>query len=324
MVNVKIRINQPSSSSLEKTFSLCYALYVRFLEVNLLKKPSGRLQKLILRILLRLFLIVAIVFLFSIPRGTEDYLVYGIDQYGSLDADGRSDAMMLLRLDHRNRCIYTVSMARDMFIEQENGRMTKINTVVRGDPNAGGETLSGVVSRNFGLTPDGWVRINFSSLVSVVDALGGVRVTLSAKEARYIDRDAGRYAAHPLAEGECLLTGGQALSFVRCRHLDDDLGRGQRQSRFAAAMAGALSRLRPSEIRALYVSMNHAWRTSLSSAQQAALLFRALFARHYRVIRLQLPFEGTWRYGNQGSVPGILADLPENRKLLAEAFNGTE
>ncbi len=303
-------------------FSLCYAVFVRFSGVNRLKKPSGGLKKILLRVFLGFLVLAALAFVFSMPRGTEDYLVYGIDQYGSLDADGRSDAMMLVRLDHRNRRIYAVTVARDLFIERENGRMAKINTVVRGDPDAGGIALSEVVSRNFGVIPDGWVRVNFSSLVSIVDDLGGVRVTLSAKEARYIDRDAGRYAGHPLSEGECLLTGGQALSFVRCRHLDDDLGRGQRQSRFAAAMAGALSRLRPGEIRALYESMNHAWRTSLSGAQQTALLFRALFARHYRVVRLQLPFGGTWRYGNQGSVPGILADLPENRKLLLSALDG--
>ena len=293
-------------------------------EANFNGKRSGLLRKRFPRVLFWFFILAALVFLFSIPRGTEDYLLYGIDQYGSLNADGRSDAMMLLRLDHRNRRICAVSLARDLFVGRGNGRMAKINTVVRGNPDTGGEALSEIVALNFGVIPDGWVRVNFSSLVSIVDALGGIRVTLSAKEAGYIDRDAGRYAGHPLAEGECLLTGGQALSFVRCRYLDDDLGRGKRQSRFAAAMVNAISHLRPHQIWALYKSMNHAWRTSLPGPRQAALLWRALFARHYRVVRLQLPFEGTWRYGNQGSVPGILADLPENRRLLNAALNGAE
>ena len=285
-----------------------------------LKLPTQPWKKTALRILLGFLLIAAITLLVVMPRGTEDYLIYGIDQYGSLDADGRSDAMMLVRLDHRHHRIFAVSLARDLFIEQENGRKTKINTVVRGNTGEGGDVLCSVIAKNFGIEPDAWVRINFSSLVSVVDALGGVSVQLSAEEARYIDKNAGRYHGYPLSEGVCLLNGGQALSFVRCRHIDDDLGRGQRQSRFVAALKDRLSHLNPFTIRKLYDSMNHAWRTSLSGAQQASLLFRALFARHYPVTRLQIPFEGTWRYGNQGSVPGILADLPENRRLLLSAY----
>ena len=176
-----------------------------------LKLPTQPWKKTALRILLGFLLIAAITLLVVMPRGTEDYLIYGIDQYGSLDADGRSDAMMLVRLDHRHHRIFAVSLARDLFIEQENGRKTKINTVVRGNTGEGGDELCSVIAKNFGIEPDAWVRINFSSLVSVVDALGGVSVQLSAEEARYIDKNAGRYHGYPLSEGVCLLNGGQAL-----------------------------------------------------------------------------------------------------------------
>lgn len=285
-----------------------------------MKRPSRSGGKIALWILGGLLLLFALAFAAVRPRGTEDYLIYGIDQYGSLDADGRSDAMMLVRLDHRQKKIYAVTLARDLFVAREDGRVNKINTIVRGNVDVGGEALLRVIDQNFGVRPDGWVRVNFSSLVSIVDALGGVRVELTAEEARYIDRNAGWYPGYPLSQGECLLCGAQALSFVRCRHLDDDLGRGQRQSRFAAALKEALSGMRIPQLRDLYQSMNHAWRTYLSAGQQSSLLFRALFARRYSVVRLQIPFEGTWRFGNQGSVPGILADLPENRRLLLSAF----
>ena len=272
--------------------------------------------------LLALLAAAFVAFLIVKPRGTEDYFVYGIDQYGSLDADGRSDAMMLVRLDHTRRRIYAVSIARDLFVENEAGRPVKINTVVRGDPDAGGDALAAYAERNFGFKPDAWIRLNFSSLVSIVDAIGGVTLTLSEEEARYVASTAGYWPGYPVRAGECLLCGGQALAFVRCRYLDNDLGRGQRQSRFAAAMVRALSHIPAGRIRALYDSMGHAWRTSLSAPQQAGLLFRAFFARRYEVVRLQIPFEGAWRYGSQGGVPGLIADLPENRRLLQEALSG--
>lgn len=297
---------------------ICKNFGVKRLKKHFRHKPG------ILFFILAILALVILAYLIAKPRGTEDYLVYGIDQYGSLDADGRSDAMMLVRIDHPMRRIYAVSIARDLFVEKENGRFTKVNTIVRGDPDEGGNALCDAVARNFGVLPNGWVRINFSSLVSLVDAIGGIPVTLSAEEARYIEATAGSYPGHPLSEGECLLTGGQALAFVRCRHLDDDLGRGQRQSRFTSAVIRTLSHLRIHTIRALYNEMKHAWRTSLTDSQQAMLLFRVLFARHYSVVRLQLPFEGTWHYGNQRNIPGILADLSENRRLLLSAYGAAE
>jgi len=53
-------------------------------------------------------------------------------------------------------------------------------------------------------------------------------VELTEEEARYIDRHVGVYPDYPLAAGECHLNGAQALSFARCRKLDNDLGRGAR------------------------------------------------------------------------------------------------
>ncbi len=268
-----------------------------------------------------LLALAALAALFALrPRGQETYLVYGVDQYGSLDESGRSDAMMLVRLDHGRRRIFAVSMARDMLIDNGRGARTKINTLVRKESGEGGDILSEAVARNFGVQPDGWFRVNFSSLVSVVDALGGVTVTLSAEEARYVDREAGYWPGYPLREGECRLCGGQALWFARCRHLDSDLGRGERQSRLAAALVSELRRMNPLRIRSLYESMNHAWRSSLPAAEQAKLVFRALFARRYAVTRLQLPFEGAWRYGKANDVSGVLPDLEENRRLLEEAL----
>ena len=255
------------------------------------------------------------------PRGVRTYLVYGVDQYGSLDEEGRSDAMMLVRLDAGRREVAVVSLARDMLVDNGRGGRTKINTVIRKDSgDGGGGALCEAIERNFGVSVDGWFRINFSSLVSLVDAAGGVSVELTAEEAAYIDKNAGRYPQYPLSEGTCLLCGGQALSFVRCRHLDNDLGRGQRQSRFAQAVVRKLRGMSPLRILSLYRGMDYAWRSSLGAAEQGSLVWRALWARRHRVLRLALPFDGTWRYGSASGTSGILPDLEENRRQLRAAL----
>ncbi len=259
-------------------------------------------------------------YLLLLPRGRETYLVYGVDAYGSLNDGGRSDAMMLVRLDHGKRTVTVVSFARDLIVDNGRGAKTKLNTLVRKDEENGGQLLSQTLERNFGVGAEGWFRVNFSSLVSIVDALGGVSLTLTAEEARYIDRAAGLYPGYPLGEGECRLCGGQALWYARCRALDSDLGRIDRQTRLAEAMTRALSGMRIREAYDLYESMNHAWRSSLAPAEQARLALRALFARRYAIHRLSVPFEGTYRYGEAGGVAGILPDPDMNRRLLEAAM----
>ncbi|MBR1408437.1 MAG: LCP family protein [Clostridia bacterium] len=286
-----------------------------------LNLPPKRLKKYAAVALAVILLLLFVIFVLLRPRGQETYLVYGVDQYGSLDESGRSDAMMLVRIDHTHRRIYAVSMARDMLIDNGRGGRTKINTIIRKESEDGSQALIDAIAQNFGVTADGWFRINFSSLVSIVDAMGGVNVTLSAEEAHYIDKNAGLWPGYPLSEGECRLCGGQALWFARCRKLDSDLGRGQRQSRLAAALVREIRRTGIRNIVGLYRSMNHAWRSSLPAAEQAKLVVRALYARRYTVRQLSLPFEDTFRYGSASGIDGILPNLEKNRELLAAALS---
>lgn len=269
------------------------------------------------RIALIAMLLVLAVLLVLHPHGTKTFLVLGIDNYGSLDENGRSDVTMLLQVDFDRTRISAVTFARDMFIENENGRLTKINTVVRGkDENA----LAEAIERNFGVHVDGWFRVNFSTLVEVVNAIGGAQVELTAAEANYIDNTAGTYPDSPLEEGLCRLNGAQALTYARCRKLDNDIGRGERQNKLLAAMVQQTRHLTIANIVSVYNSLNHAWRSSYTGAEQAALLSQAIWLRGAKVNRIGVPFEGHWRYGSASSGSGILLNIEENRNLLLEAL----
>lgn len=252
------------------------------------------------------------------PHGTQTYLILGIDNYGSLDDNGRSDVMMLVHLDFDRSQIAAATFARDMFVKNDTGSQVKINTIVR---NHDEDALVRAVEQNFGVEIDGWFRVNFSSVISIVDAIGGADVELTAEEARYIDNTAGAYPDSPLSEGICHLNGAQALTYARCRKLDNDIGRGNRQSKLFEALVAQMRRMTASHVLSLVDSMSHAWRSSLSGAQQAALVYKALWLRGAEVTRISVPFEGSWRYGNAANgTSGILADLEDNRRLLLEAL----
>ena len=270
-----------------------------------------------LRIALCALAVLLVLLLILHPRGTRTYLVLGIDNYGSLDENGRSDVMMLVQIDFTHSDITTVTFARDMFIPDTSGRDQKINTIVR---NHDEDALMQAIEGAFDLHIDGWFRVNFTTVIELVDAIGGADVELTSKEANYIDRAIGAYPDNPLSEGVCHLNGAQALCFARCRALDNDLGRGERQNRLMAAMVKQTRRMSIANVVAVFNSLKHAWRSSLSAGEQVRLLASALWLRGAKTTSVGVPCEGYWHYGEVGGNNGIVIDLEENTRLLHEAL----
>ena len=252
------------------------------------------------------------------PLGQKTYLVLGMDNYGSLEETDRSDVIMLAQVDFTRTRINAVTFTRDMLIENEKGRLTKINTVVRGSDE---QTLCDLLYQNFGVKVDGWFRVNFTSVIELVDAIGGAEVELTEEEVRYLNKHAGIYPKYPLKEGLSRLNGGQALTYARCRKLDSDFGRGERQGKLLAAMVKQTKRMTAANLVAVFGALKHAWRSSLSLPQQAGLLFKALWLRGAKIEHIGVPFENEWRYGDANGISGVIADLPANRALLLDALN---
>ena len=252
------------------------------------------------------------------PLGQKTYLVLGMDNYGSLEETGRSDVIMLAQVDFTRTKINAVTFTRDMLIENEKGRLTKINTVVRGSDE---QTLCDLLYQNFGVKVDGWFRVNFTTVIQLVDAIGGAEVELTEEEVRYLNKHAGIYPKYPLKEGLSRLNGGQALTYARCRKLDSDFGRGERQGKLLAAMVKQTKRMTAANLVAVFGALKHAWRSSLSLPQQAGLLFKALWLRGAKIDHIGVPFENEWRYGDANGISGVIADLPANRALLLDALN---
>ena len=244
------------------------------------------------------------------PKGTKTFLILGMDNYGSLNVVGRSDVMMLVQIDFTRADISTVTFARDMFIPDENGRKQKINTIVR---QSGEEALVTAMENAFQVDIDGWFRVNFTSVIELVDAIGGIRVDLTEKEAKYINRNTGNY--EPLVEGENHLNGDQALVFARCRQLDNDMGRGERQNKVMAAMVAQTKRMTIVNVVNVFNSLKHAWTSSLSGMEQVRLLGNALWLRGAHVTSIGMPLGG-WKYANSG----VEIKMEENVQLLHEAL----
>ena len=247
------------------------------------------------------------------PHGTKTYLITGIDNYGSLNDNGRSDVMMLVQVGFDSGKIHAVTFARDIVVPNEYNKNIKLNTIVRTQDE---DALIDTLERVFDLKIDGWFRVNFSSVITIIDAMGGVQLELTDAEARYINGREGEYPDYPLAEGLCRLNGAQSLCYARCRKLDNDIGRGDRQTKLFSALVQRTKKMTAANVISVVQTMSHAWQSSLSGGEQAKLVFDALWMRGAKVIRSAVPYEGYWHYGESS----VILDLDENVRLLHETL----
>lgn len=161
----------------------------------------------------------------DMPKGTETVF------------DGRSDTMLLVRVDPAEDAVMLLSIPRDTQVEIPGVGMTKVNDAnVRGGPKLAATTVSSTLN---GVQIDRYVRVNTDAFREIVDLLGGVDVFVP-RDMFYEDQT--QKLKIDLKQGQQTLTGDQAEQFVRFRHDDlGDIGRVQRQQILLKALLKRLT-----------------------------------------------------------------------------------
>ena len=148
---------------------------------------------------------------------------------GEDDEDGshRSDSTMLVSVNTKTKTITISSFLRDSYTYMNiNGseRYCKTNHSYAW---GGAASLMDVISNNYKIQIDKYVSINYQSFKSAVDALGGVSVPITEKEANYMNRTT---RVKGFTSGDSVqLNGEQALIYARIRKLDSEVERTRRQ-----------------------------------------------------------------------------------------------
>jgi LCP family protein required for cell wall assembly len=141
---------------------------------------------------------------------------------------GRSDTIMILHVPAGGGQPVLISVPRDSYVDIPGYGMNKINAAFSfGGP----ALLAKTIQSDTGLYINHFMDIGFGGFVNVVNAVGGVRMCLPSA----IDDQA---SGLHLNAGCQVLTGGQALAWVRDRHsfTTQDLQREQDQRLFLAAL----------------------------------------------------------------------------------------
>lgn len=128
----------------------------------------------------------------------------------------RSDSMIIVSMNPDTKEISMVSFLRDLYVRIPGYSDNRLNASYAF---GGFELLKETLYANFGVTVDACFEVDFNGFESVIDAVGGVDVELSAAEARIVG----------VSAGQNHLDGEHALIYARIRKLDSDFGRTGRQ-----------------------------------------------------------------------------------------------
>jgi LCP family protein required for cell wall assembly len=165
-------------------------------------------------------------------------LVMGIDEVpdaeeGSDEAlEGRSDTMLLVRLDPTSETVSLLSIPRDTRVFIPDWGTTKINHAnMVGGPELAAQVVSGTAN---GITIDRYIRVSTGAFRELIDLVGGVEVYVPERM-YYTDRTQDLYI--DLEPGLQVLDGEQAEGFARFRYDEyGDVGRVQRQQQLLQAL----------------------------------------------------------------------------------------
>ena len=163
----------------------------------------------------------------DVTKDSFNILISGIDTYGSITKVSRSDVNILVTVNPSTHSILLTSIPRDYYVLlpefNEYDKLTHAGIY-------GIETSVSAVENLLDTTINYYIKVNFTSLIDIVDALGGITV-----ESNY---DFTTQDGYHFTKGTNKLNGKEALSFARERKAfaDGDRIRGQNQELILASL----------------------------------------------------------------------------------------
>ena len=172
--------------------------------------------------------------LFGKNSSAFNIYISGIDTYGDISYVSRSDVNIVLTINPDTKEILLTTIPRDSYVSIAGGGNDQYDKLTHAGiygVDSSIQTLENLLETDI----QAYVRLNFSSLVSLVDKIGGIVVQNPVA----FTTDGGQ----SFAAGSLSLNGAQALTFSRERHnlAGGDLDRGINQQRVIMAIFNKIS-----------------------------------------------------------------------------------
>lgn len=257
--------------------------------------------------------------LFS-DKNVTNILLLGVDARENENPESsRSDTMIILSIDNTHKKIKLTSFLRDSYVKIPGHGEYKLNASCSW---GGIDLVWDTLEYNFKIKIDNYMLVNFQAFEELIDAIGGVDVKITEKEAKYLNKTWNKWSLTGsklnFDSGEAVhLNGEEALMFCRIRKLDSDFMRTDRQRRTISAIKEQMTMLKPSEVINLINNVLPLVETDITSQKMLTLSVSAVSKYlSYDLETCRIPVDGTWKNASTKAGASIVYDVDENASLL--------
>ncbi len=270
-------------------------------------------------------------------KGIHHYMLLCIDAWNvDLSKQGyHTDGLILVTVDEVSRRVMLTSFIRDMLIVRPDGEWGRINNIfyLNGQDQAAMEKILYTINRHFDLDIEKFIAVDFSSVESIVDAVGGVDITISAREARYLKNySISASSTTPAIDGAGTyhFSGHAAVIYMRIRKVatlsgsTQDVGRTERARTVLTTIADNLKDISyDGALDLLDVVMDKTIMTNMTGDDFMNALTLAMDLKGTRVENIRMPVDGTYRLEPEAGMSTQWINTAANREALHTFLFGT-
>jgi len=172
--------------------------------------------------------------------GQHHFLLTCVDSWdGTAKNMSNTDGTILVTMDTAARRLIFTSLSREMLIQRPDGQIGRFTYIAK---NYGMDAMCQTVSTHFGVKVDKYIVFNMDNVQDIIDAMGGVYITVTDAEADYLNRyRISRDSTTPSMDkgGTYLFGGHAAVIYMRIRKVggDGDNGRNRRMRTVLSTLA---------------------------------------------------------------------------------------
>ena len=206
-------------------------------------------------------------------------LLVGVDG-NNMEKGNRSDSMMIVTIDEKNKDIRLTSLARDTYVDIEGYSTEKLTHAYAYE---GASLLIETIKNNFGIDIDKYAAVSFESFEKIIDILGGVKINVSEKEVSQINGVEN--------SGTQTLNGSQALEYSRIRYIDSAYERDNRQRNVIEALYNKLVEDFNGNIVDILNEVLRYTKTNMSPLEIISIANKAIKIKDTDFDQVEFPFE---------------------------------
>ena len=247
-----------------------------------------------------------------VAKDKATVMIMGVDERA--DDVGRSDTLMIATLDSDKNQAALLSVPRDTRVKIKGHGFDKINAAYAyGGRKLTQETIESLLNTHI----DHYIKINVHGFTKIIDALGGIDIDVE-KRMYYEDPwddDGGLYI--DLQPGMQHMDGKTAITYVRYRDEEGDIGRIKRQQNFMKAVMDKL--VSPTiipKLPAIVSAVSDSVETDMSVSEILSFLGTLQDAKDNGLKSEMLPGKPVYIEGISYWVP----DISKTRQILANTL----